>query len=110
MAGTIGPSAAKSMQAFIAYQDQLPTWDSIVKSPKGTLIPESPGACAVLVFGAVARVDKQTMDPFMDYVERLGEEWQATFCISMAKNTSKQHIAFGSKRFADWVSKNQDLL
>jgi hypothetical protein len=45
----------------------------------------------------------------MEYIERFEAEWQACFCINIAKS-SKQSVAFSSKRFSAWVAKNQDLL
>lgn len=108
--GTIGEAAARDMQAFIAYQDQLPKWTDIVNDPKNTMIPTSPGACSVMVFGAVQKVDSKSIDPFMDYVARLEPEWQAAFAINVAKNAAKQAVAFSSKKFADWLLVNEDLL
>lgn len=110
LSGTIGEAASRDMQAYIAYQDQLPTWDSIIRSPRTTSVPESAGACAVMVFGAIAKLDTNNINPFMDYVERFEPEWQAAFCINLAKSKTKQAIAFSSKKFADWVQKNEDLL
>lgn len=110
LSGAIGESASRDMQAFVAYQDQLPTWDSVTKNPKSTKVPESAGACAVMVFGAIAKVDKNNIAPWMDYLERMEPEWQAAFCINVAKNPTKQSVAFASKKFADWVSKNEDIL
>lgn len=110
MMGAVGESAARDMQAYVEYQDQLPLWDSIIKNPKTAHVPESAGACAVLVFGAIAKIDKTTMTPFMQYLERFEPEWQACFAINVAKNPSKQAIAFSSTAFADWVAKNEDLL
>ena len=110
LSGTIGEAASRDLQAFIAYQDQLPTWDAIVKTPKTAAVPDSPGACAVLVFGAIQKIDKQTIAPFMSYLERFEPEWQACFCINVAKSPTKQPIAFSSSAFADWVAKNEDLL
>jgi hypothetical protein len=63
-----------------------------------------------VVFGAISRVEKDTIVPFMEYLERLEHEWQSVFAINIAKNTAKQPIAFSCKAFADWVAKNQDLL
>jgi hypothetical protein len=54
-------------------------------------------------------VDKQTITPFMQYLERFDPEWQACFAINIAKS-SKQSIAFSCKAFSDWVAKNEDLL
>ena len=110
LSGAIGEAASRDMQAYIAYQDQLPTWDSIIRSPRTTSVPESAGACAVMVFGAIAKLDTNNINPFMDYVGRFEPEWQAAFCINLAKSKTKQAIAFSSKKFADWVQKNEDLL
>lgn len=110
MKGAVGEAAARDMQAFVEYQDQLPRWESIVKNPTSTQVPDSAGACAVLVFGAISRVDKTTITPFMQYLSRFAPEWQACFAINIAKSPSKQGIAFSSPAFADWVAKNEDIL
>jgi hypothetical protein len=98
------------MQAFVDYQDQLPSWDSIIEDPDKALVPTSAGACAVLVFGAISKVDKQSINPFMDYMKRFEAEWQACFAINIAKNPTKQAVAFASPAFAKWVSANEDIL
>ena len=72
--------------------------------------PSSPGACAIVVFGAISRITKDSITPFMEYLERFDAEWQAVFAINIAKTPTKQSIAFSCKAFADWVAKNQDLL
>ena len=108
--GAIGEAAARDMEAFIAYQDQLPSWESIVNGPATAKVPDSAGACAVLVFGAIAKIDKQSMTPFMKYLERFDAEWQAAFAINVAKNPTKQSVAFSCAAFADWVQQNEDLL
>jgi hypothetical protein len=46
----------------------------------------------------------------MEYIKRFDAEWQATFAIQIAKNVSKQAIAFGNRDFSKWVADNQDLL
>lgn len=108
--GAVGEAAARDIEAFIAYQDQLPSWDSITESPATATVPTSAGACAVLVFGAIAKIDRQSMAPFMKYLGRFEPEWQAAFVINVAKNPTKQAIAFSSAAFADWVQQNEDLL
>jgi len=110
LTGAIGESGARDMQAYIEFADQLPTWEATIKDPKHTKIPTSPGACAIVVFGAISRIDKDTIAPFMQYLERFDAEWQAVFAINIAKSKEKQSIAFSAKAFADWVAKNQDLL
>jgi hypothetical protein len=108
--GTLGEAAARDIQAFIAFQDQLPPWDSIITEPKHARIPDSSGACAVLVFGAVTKVDRNNIDQFMVYLDRLAPEWQAAFCITIARDPAKQAIAFSNKSFAKWVLANEDII
>lgn len=110
LTGAIGESAARDMQAYIEFSDQLPTWEATITHPKTTNVPTSPGACAIVVFGAISRVDKASIAPFMEYLSRFDAEWQACFAINIAKTASKQSIAFSCKAFAEWVAKNQDLL
>jgi hypothetical protein len=110
LTGALGESGARDMQAYIEFADQLPTWEETIKDPKHARVPTSPGACAIVVFGAISRVDKDTIAPFMEYLERFESEWQSVFAINIAKNANKQSIAFSCKAFANWVAKNQDLL
>jgi hypothetical protein len=63
-----------------------------------------------VVFGAITKVDKDTITPFMQYLERFEPEWQAAFAINIAKSATKQKVAFSCKAFSDWVAKNEDLL
>jgi hypothetical protein len=110
LAGAIGESGARDMQAYIEFADQLPTWEAMIKDPKNTKVPTSSGACAIVVFGAIARIDAQTFGPFMDYLERFEAEWQAVFVVNIAKTAGKQNIAFKHAKFADWAARNVDLL
>lgn len=110
LSGVIGESGARDMQAFIAYADQLPTWESIIASPDNAKVPDQPGACAVVCYGAVTKVSKDSMSAFMKYISRFSAEWQATFAITLSKTASKQAIAFGNRDFSKWVAENQDLL
>lgn len=109
LTGAIGESGARDLQAYIQYADQLPTWDSIIADPKNAAVPTSPGACAVVVFGGITRVEKDTLSKFIEYLEQFEPEWQSVFAINLAKS-SKQALAFGNQKFADWLAKNQDLL
>ena len=110
LSGAIGEAAARDMQAYMEYADQLPTWESTIKDPTHALVPKSAGAAAIVVFGAIQKVDKTTIEPFMQYLERFEPEWQAAFAINIAKSKTKQAVAFGCKAFSNWVAKNEDLL
>ena len=110
MIGTIGESAARDMHAYVDYQDQLPSWKEMTANPKTCKLPDSDGACAVLVFGAIAKVERETITPFMEYIGRMHANWQAIFALNIAKNPTKQQIAFTSTKFRDWCTENEDIL
>ncbi len=110
LTGVVGEAAARDLQAFVAYADQLPTKESIIASPSTATVPNQPGACAVVVYSLISAAQRDNFSQFMEYIKRFGAEWQATFAIQIAKNTSKQAIAFGNRDFSKWVADNQDLL
>lgn len=109
LAGTIGEQAARDLGAYIEHQNELPAWADIVADPKRANVPDSPGASAVLIFGAVQRVEADSIDAFMTYLDRFDTNWQATFCLALAKST-KQKIGFSNASYRNWLTANQDLL
>jgi hypothetical protein len=109
LTGTLGEAASRDISAFVDYQDQLPAWADIVANPKSARLPDSPGACAVLVYGAVAKISEATIEPVMNYLKRFEPEWQAVFAVSLARSNN-QAIAFKSKAFSEWLRENSDIL
>jgi hypothetical protein len=109
LTGTIGESASRDMQAFFTVVDKLPTWDQIMASPKTAKMPEDAVARCILVFSAVARVQKETLAKWMEYIQRMDKEWQALFATSVMKSTDKQAFCVMNKEFKDWALNNQWL-
>jgi len=110
LSGVIGEAAARDLQAFVAYADQLPSKESIIANPMNAQVPQAPGACAVVIYSLISSAEKDNFSKFMDYIKRFAPEWQATFAINIARSTVKQSIAFGNRDFSKWVADNQDLL
>ena len=110
LTGTVGAPAANSIAAFIAHQDSLPSWKDIIEQPHRTRLPTEQGALAVLVFGAIERVERSSLPQFLDYISRAEPEWQSIFCLGLARSKTKQAMAFTCKAFSDWIVKNEDLL
>jgi len=59
-----------------------------------------------MVFGAIAKIDRTSITPFMEYVGRMAPEWQAVFAVNLSKNPDKKQIGFTSAKFRDWALKN----
>jgi hypothetical protein len=109
LAGTIGESAARDMQAFFTVVDKLPTWEAIMDSPATAKVPDDAVAKCILVFSAITRVDKDTLPKWLKYADRLDKELQALFARSVVKSTSKQAMAVSNKEFVKWATDNQWL-
>ena len=107
--GTMGAPGASGLSSFIRHQDSLPAWEDVISHPKETRVPEEPGACAVLTYGALERVTKENIDAWMTYMERMDVEWQCIFNITLSKS-KKQAVGFHSRKFAEWVRSNSDIL
>jgi hypothetical protein len=109
LTGTIGESAARDMQAFFTVVDKLPTWDAILATPTTAKMPTDAVARCILVFSAIARVEKDSLSKWMQYVQRMDKEWQALFATSVMKSPSKQSFCVMNKEFKDWALANQWL-
>jgi len=109
LAGTIGESAARDMQAFFTVVDKLPTWEAIMDSPNSAKVPDDAVAKCILVFSAISRVDKDTLGKWLKYADRLDKELQALFARSIVKSSNKQSIAVSNKDFVRWATDNQWL-
>jgi len=108
--GAIGRSASSELLAYVQLQDELPTWEAIVASPKTVAIPTNSGACSIVVYTSISRVDEKSMDALMIYLSRFEPEWQAVFARQLCLTPKKQLLAFKSKQFNDWLALNQDIL
>jgi hypothetical protein len=72
--GTVGVSFALQMMAYLDVADTLPTWEEILKNPSKTLIPKSPAAQLLLLFGSIGQVDKKNAEAFTKYFFRFETE------------------------------------
>jgi hypothetical protein len=108
LSGTIGESASRDMQAFFTVVDKLPTWDAVIANPATAKMPDDTVAKCILVFSAIARVEKETLSKWLTYAKRMDMEWQALFATSVMKS-NKQSFVVQNGDFKDWALKNQWL-
>jgi hypothetical protein len=108
--GTFGEPAGRDIQHFIAFQDELPARELILKSPDTAPIPTSVGAIITLLFNLERAVEADTISAIMKYVSRMEAEHQAVFCTSLARSKTKQTIAFRNADFTKWAAENADIL
>lgn len=106
--GTIGKRATYDMMAMVRMANELPAWDSIIKDPEKTPVPDSPSAVCMLVYSAVQRVEKDSINPWVKYMNRLGKEAQGLFATSVMR-TKKASTVGTSKEFIKWATDNNYL-
>lgn len=109
LSGTIGESAARDMQAFLTVADKLPTWEAVQADPKNVKMPDDTVAKCIMVFGAVARVTKESLTNWMTYMQRMDKEWQALFAKSVMRTPTKQAFCVSNRAFKDWALTNEFL-
>lgn len=103
VAGLVGESAARDMQAFFAIGDGLPRWDSIMSDPKSAKVPDNAIAQSILAMGAATRLKKEEINPWMDYMLRLEREVQALFATQIMAS-SRAPLICVNKKFTAWAT------
>ena len=109
LTGIIGESAARDMQAFLTVADKLPTWEAIQTAPDKAKLPDDAVAKCIMVFSAIARVERDTLANWMAYMQRMDKEWQALFAKSVMRSPAKQSFCVLNRQFKDWALANQYL-
>lgn len=106
MTGTVGESAARDMQAFFTVADKLPTWEGVIADPENAKLPDETIARCIFIFGALTRVQRESLTACMRYVQRMDMEWQALFATSILKSPAKQPFVVMNEAFRAWALKN----
>ena len=96
LSGTIGAPAAANIMTFATMADELPSRHEIVSNPKTAPVPESPAALVLLVCNAVNWVEKDTINGWMQYMDRIPKaEAKALFAMQISAREDKM----------EWLSK-----
>jgi hypothetical protein len=104
---TIGIAASRDLQAYISLADQLPTSESIEKSPDTAPVPSSPAAQCILAFKAVSVCTRETFATWLRYIKRMPKETQAVFVNTILENRVKKDWVLVHPAFVTWARENQ---
>tara|TARA_R110000822_G_scaffold829_1_gene3654 strand:- start:739 stop:1854 length:1116 start_codon:yes stop_codon:yes gene_type:complete len=105
--GTIGASAALDLAAFIALADKLPTREQIENDPMIAPVPDSPAAVCMVVYRALATIERKWVDAWMTYMDRLPKEAQGLFVLGVnAPKYSRRDSVVQNKKYGDWCLAN----
>ena len=107
LVGTIGDRAALDLAAFIALADKLPTREQIETDPMNAPVPDSPAAVCMVVYRALATIERKWVDPWLTYMNRLSKEAQGLFVNGVrAPQYSRRDYVVQNKKFQDWCMAN----
>jgi hypothetical protein len=109
LCGTIGESAARDLVAYVEVADKLPSWEEIMKDPKGAPVPTNAAALCIMAYGAVQKIDRGNISAWFEYLKRTPKELQSVFCVTTSKHETKSQILMTSSSFVNWMRDNQYL-
>lgn len=105
--GTMGERAGADLGAYIKLVDELPKQDEIKTSPMTAKVPTTSSAVVMVIYRALATMNKEFIDPFMEYLNRLDKEAQALFAMQVRNpKYNKQGIVMSNKKFTQWCIDN----
>jgi energy-coupling factor transporter ATP-binding protein EcfA2 len=102
--GTLGARAALDLMAFVKLAADLPSLDSIKKSPETAKVPASAAAMCMVVYRTLSIIDASWLDAWMVYLNRCPVEVQGMFANGVrARGYSKQGMVMTHKGFTNWA-------
>lgn len=105
--GTIGDRGAMDLSAYIKLADQLPKRADIMERPESATVPTSASAIVMVVYRALASLDREFINPWLTYLQRLDKEAQALFANGVRKKGYvHQSLVFTNQRFTKWARDN----
>jgi hypothetical protein len=112
LAGLVGASAAQSMSATFALQNELTPVGQIIKDPDGTRVPDKIAALFITMFNAVDVIETQDdLSQFMRYINRVkSAELQSVFFTMLLQNKRTVRLAKNNSEVMGWAKDNYELL
>lgn len=105
--GTIGPAAAMDLMSHVKLADQMPSLESIKKSPQTAKVPESAAAVVMVVYRTLTQLDNTWVNAWMEYLVRLDKEAQGYFVNGVRdENYKNRKVVFSNSKFAKWAMEN----
>lgn len=102
LAGTIGESAARDLDAMVNLSESLPSRKLVAKDPEGTKLPSGTAARFLMAFSLAASIEADTVDAYVTYMERLSEqsfEAYTMFIMTVASNSNTVGMACRNQKF-----------
>jgi hypothetical protein len=108
--GTLGTRGALDLSAWIELSDQLPKLVDIKTDPYKAKLPDNASAITMVVYRVLGAIEREWMDAWMAYMERMPSEAQFLFAnCAREDGYSKRNIVMQNAKFGAWALKNNAL-
>jgi len=108
--GTIGDRAAMDMMAYVRLADDLPKLAQIKSDPENAPVPKSIAAQCMVVYRTLASIERDWIDAWMTYLNRMPRECQGMFANGVrTPGYSRQGIVMTNAGFTAWARTNSYL-
>ena len=108
--GTIGDRGAMDLMAFVALANDLPSLESIKRDPHNAKVPKSAAAICMIVYRSLSIIERDWVDNWMIYLERLPSEAAGMFANGVrAKGYGKQGMMMTHAAFTAFARTNAHL-
>ena len=114
LVGTIGAPAALNLMTFISLAAEFPSIESIKQDPFSAIVPSKLNGQCYVLFRAMAAMERDWVDQWMDYATRLNAEVMAVFASAILNRANgevhpKQKLFTTNGKFTDWAVANRFL-
>ena len=106
-AGTVGEGASVEFVGFARVFRELPDYETIVRRPQGTKIPENVAARYAVASMLALRTQQKDMKAVMQYVARMTKEFQI---LTVTEMTRRIPALAETSSYITWAAENKDLL
>lgn len=105
--GMIGAGATAQLFAFVRLDREMPKFETIVKDPMAVKVPEKPDAQMLVCYNLAHRVDTETAEPVIRYVDRMPKEFAVTFAQTACR---RDYALLRHPAVNAWAQKNASLM
>jgi hypothetical protein len=103
LAGTVGDGAARSFFSYCKIFDKIPTLAEILADPKNVSFGNEPSMQYALAGMVGQKMTPQNANSLIDFITRLGIEFQVT---TMRSAIARDHKVKKASNVAGWISKH----
>lgn len=103
----VGESAASELAGFVRTYNDLPPFETIVRSPGSAKLPTTPDGQYALTMMLAARVAPKQVEPAFTYTKRLSPEMQMTFAFDLLDRKDTDFSK--TDGFVAWAAANPQL-